>query len=128
VKFAELGDQTMKQYMLSVHNVQGAPVPSAEVMQQMFSDVDAFNQSLKTKNAWVFACGLHPADTATVVRHQGPEVLVTDGPFAESKEHLGGFWVIKCEDMDAALDLAKQASRACQNPVEVRPLQDDSTD
>jgi hypothetical protein len=73
----------------------------------------------------VFAGGLHPVDTATVVATVGDDVLLTDGPFAESKEHLGGFWVIKADDLDTALDLARQASTACMAPVEVRPFQDE---
>ncbi len=65
---------------------------------------------------------------STVVRHQGGEVVVTDGPFAESKEQLGGFWVVRAEDLDDALRLATRASKACQGPVEVRPFQDDAQD
>jgi hypothetical protein len=74
---------------------------------------------------WVFGGGLQPADIATVVDATGTEVLTTDGPFAETKEHLGGFWIITCEDLDAALAIAARGSVACRQPVEVRPFQDE---
>jgi hypothetical protein len=69
----------MSQYMLSVHNIEGQPMPAPDVMQQMFVDVEAFNQELRDTGAWVFTCGLHPADTATVVQAKNGEVLITDG-------------------------------------------------
>jgi hypothetical protein len=114
----------MKQYLLSVHSVEGEPQPSEDETQQMYKDVDAFNDRLQAEGAWVFAGGLYPAESATVVRTAGGEVVTTDGPFAESKEHIGGFWVIQAEDLDAALRLATDASIACHGPVEVRPFQD----
>lgn len=115
----------MLQYMLSVHSVEGQEPPSKEKMEKLFADVDAFNEKLKKEGAWVFAGGLEPADTATVVSVTGGEATTTDGPFAEAKEHLGGFWVIAAKDLDAALAWAKEASVACQGPVEVRPFQDE---
>jgi hypothetical protein len=118
----------MNQYLLSVFSVEGAPTPSAEAIQRAYHDVDVFNAKLREKKAWVFAGGLHPPSTATVVRVQAGEALLTDGPFAEAKEHLGGFWVIKAPDLDAALAWAKEASVACANPVEVRPFQDPAED
>ena len=118
----------MKQYLLSVHMVEGEPEPPPEEMQQAFKDVDAFNAELQQKGIWVFGGGLEPADVATVVRSSGGEVLTSDGPFAEAKEHLGGFWVIKAEDLDEALALAGLASAACKAPVEVRPFQDEPED
>jgi hypothetical protein len=118
----------MKQYLMSVHMVEGQPQPSEDVMQQMYKDVDVFNQRLQAEGAWVFAGGLYPADVATVVRTEGGKVVTTDGPFAESKEQIGGFWVIKADDLDAALRLAADASTACQGPVEVRPFQDDAVE
>ena len=118
----------MKQYQLSVHMVEGEPEPSPEEMQQAFKDVDAFNAEVQQAGRWVFAGGLHPADTATVVRASGDEVLTSDGPFAETKEQLGGFWVIKAEDLDEALRWAAKGSAACKAPVEVRPFQDDAED
>ncbi len=118
----------MKQYLLAVHMVEGEPAPPADVIQQMYKDVDQFNDKLKAQGAWVFAGGLHPADMATVVRVTGGEVLTTDGPFAETKEQLGGFWVVKAPDLDAALALAAEGAAACRGPVEVRPFQDDAED
>ena len=115
----------MKQYMLSVHYVDGQPAPSQEVMEQMYHDVEAVNVQLREAGAWVFAGGLHPASTATVVRMRDGEALTTDGPFAETKEQLGGFWVIKAADLDAALAWSAKAAQACRGPVEVRPFQED---
>jgi hypothetical protein len=116
----------MKQYLMSVHYVEGQEPPAPETMQQMFKDVDAFNAKLQAEGAWVFGGGLHTPDTATVVRYQDGEVLTTDGPFPEAKEQIGGFWIITAPDLDAALAWAAQGSKACQGPVEVRPFQDDS--
>jgi hypothetical protein len=121
-------ENSMKQYLLSVHSVADSPVPSAEEIQQAYEDVAAFNAELQDAGAWVFAGGLHPPDTATVVRIQDGDVLTTDGPFAEGKEHVGGFWVIKAADLDAALAWAVKASKACANPVEVRPFQEEPED
>jgi hypothetical protein len=118
----------MKQYLLAVHMVDGEAPPPAEEIQQRFDDVNVFNAELQTQGAWVFAGGLHPADTATVVRVQDGEVLTTDGPFAETKEQLGGFWVITAPDLDAALAWAAKGSTACRNPVEVRPFQEEPED
>jgi hypothetical protein len=114
----------VKQYLLSVYNVEG-PTPAAEEMQQIYKSVDAFNTELQTSGAWVFAGGLHPADTATVVRVSDGDILTTDGPFAETKEQLGGFWIVTAADLDAALALAARGATACRNPVEVRPFQDE---
>jgi hypothetical protein len=114
----------MTQYLLAVHMVEGGPVPSEEEMQQAYKAVDAFNAELRSSGAWVFAGGLHPPATATVVRAQGGQVVTTDGPFAETKEQLGGFWVIEAPDLDAALAWAAKGSAACGNPVEVRPFQE----
>jgi hypothetical protein len=117
----------MKQYLLSVYHAEGADyAPPVEEIQQIMSGVEAFNSELRRAGAWVFAGGLHPSSTATVVRLSGDDVLTSDGPFLEGKEHIGGFWVIKVDDLDAALALATKATRACGQPVEVRPFQDDA--
>ncbi|QXC59891.1 hypothetical protein KSP35_16120 [Aquihabitans sp. G128] len=114
----------MTQYLLSVHGTDESPYASDEEMQAAFAAVGQFNEDLQAKGAWVFACGLMPADTATVVRaHEGTDVVTTDGPFLESKEHLGGFWVIEAADLDEALAWATQGSIACKGAVEVRPMQ-----
>jgi hypothetical protein len=118
----------MKQYLLSVHMVDDAPVPSPEEIQQSYRDTDAFNAEVQQAGRWVFAGGLEPADVATVVRSEGGDVVTSDGPFAEAKEQLGGFWVIKAEDLDEALRWAARGSAACRNPVEVRPFQDGPED
>jgi len=116
----------MTQYLLSVHMVDGEEPPTDEAMQAAYKAVDVFNDKLKTQGAWVFAGGLHPADTATVVNAKDGDVLVTDGPFAEAKEQLGGFWIVDAPDLDAALKWAAEGSAACGGAVEVRPFQDDS--
>jgi hypothetical protein len=120
-----IGGVTMTQYMLSVHYVEGEEPPSEAEMQQMFADVDKLNAKMEEAGIWVFAGGLQTPDIATVVRAEDGDIVTTDGPFAESKEHVGGFWVIEVPDMDAALDWAGQATVACRGPVEVRPFQDE---
>jgi hypothetical protein len=115
----------MKQYLLAVHMVEGEPVPSEAEMQQAYKRVDALNEEIKAAGAWVFAGGLHPPAVATVVRAQSGQVITTDGPFAETKEQLGGFWVIQAADLDSALEWAAKGSAACGGPVEVRPFQDE---
>ena len=118
----------MKQYLLSVYMVEGEPEPAADTREKIYRDVDAVNAELQAAGAWVFAGGLHPANTATVVRVQDGELLTTDGPFAEGKEHIGGFWVIQASDLDAAMVWATKATRACRGPVEVRPFQENPED
>jgi len=87
-------------------------------------DLEALNDELRAAGVWVFAAGLHPPETATVVKAKGDEVLVTDGPFTEGKEHLGGFTVIEVDDLDAALGWARKLAKVLRNlPVEVRPAQ-----
>lgn len=118
----------MKEYLLSVHMDADEPAPNEEETQAMYEAVDVFNAEVRAAGNWVFADSLHPADTATVVDATGGEVLVTDGLYAETKEQLGGFWVLTAPDLDAALDLARRASAACRGPVEVRPFQDEPGD
>ena len=118
----------MNQYLLSVYSVEGQAVPAAEEMEKIYADVNALNQEIRSAGAWVFAGGLHPHTTATVVQVKDGEVLTTDGPFAESKEHIGGFWVIQAPDLDAALAWAAKATRACAAPFEVRPFQEEAPD
>jgi hypothetical protein len=117
---------TMTQYMLSVWHSPEAPIPDdPEVMQKAYKQVDALNAELQAKGIWVFGGGLHEPSSATVVRTADGNPVMTDGPFAESKEQLGGFWVIEAPDLDAALAWATRASEACMGPVEVRPFQDE---
>lgn len=115
----------MKQYMLSVHSVEGQAPPSHDEMMKMYAAVEAFNTKVREAGAWVFAGGLNPPGSATVVRVKAGEVLCTDGPFSEAKEQLGGFWVIKAADLDAAIKWASEATAACTAPVEVRPFQEE---
>ena len=117
----------MPQYLLSVwhddaYDDLATTTPAAD-MERMFAQVGAFNETLEQAGAWVFGCGLRPASTATVVRATGTDVSMTDGPYAESKEQMGGFWVIEAADLDAALEWAGKAAAACEGPVEVRPTE-----
>ena len=112
----------MAQYLLSVHGSDTDPVP--DDVQDIYAAVDRFNTDLQASGWWVFAGGLHPAGTATVVDATGGgDPVITDGPYLESKEHLGGFWIVDVPDLDAALELARQGSAACNGAVEVRPFQ-----
>ena len=113
----------MTQYLLSVYPYGDLPAVTEEQMQQSYQNVSVFNDELRKAGAWVFAGGLEDPTTATMVRAQSGLVVTTDGPFAETKEHLGGFWVIEAPDLDAALDWAGKGTVACGAPVEVRPLQ-----
>src|SRR4029077_11218502 len=111
----------MTQYLLSIYQPDGDPPPQA-VLEKVMRDVDALNRELKEAGAWVFVASLHPASAATVVRFQDGDVLTTDGPFAEGKEHIGGFIVISATDLDSALEWGAKLSRATTLPIEVRPL------
>ena len=115
----------MTQYMLSVFDDGGTQDLSADVLEKIYADVDALNKEIMEAGAWVFGGGLHPVDTATVVTEKNGETVVTDGPYAETKEQVGGFWVIEAPDLDAALEWAGKATVACQGPIEVRPFQDE---
>ena len=117
----------MARYMLSVFGPaernEFGDYPSKEAMLAAFADTGAFNEMLESTGHFVFADGLEPATTATTVDGQGERPVFTDGPYLESKEHLGGFWVIEAADLDEALALAAQGSKACRGKVEVRPFQ-----
>jgi hypothetical protein len=118
----------MKQYLLSVITPEGATPPRPEVLQPIMRNVEAINQELKAAGAWVFAGGLNSPSTATVLRLQDGEVLTTDGPFAEGKEYVGGFSIIKAPDLDAALEWGRKLTRAITLPIEVRPFVNESED
>ncbi len=115
----------MKQYLLSVVHAWDRPVPPEEEMLATFARVDGFNSELQEADALVFAGGLHPPSAATTVRPRGDDVLVTDGPFSRTEEQLGGFWVVRADDHDAALAWARKSALACGETVEVRPFQDE---
>jgi hypothetical protein len=114
----------MNQYLLSVwhDDTYELDFESADA-QRMVAQVGAFNEALQASGAFVFGGGLHPASSATVVRSTNGAVSMTDGPYAESKEQMGGFWVIEAADLDAALDWTQRAAAACEGPVELRPFQ-----
>src|ERR1700742_277392 len=116
----------MKQYLLSMYQPQG-PIPGPEVLGPVMEKLGAIREELAAQNAWVFGNGLHAPETATVVRAQDGDVLVTDGPFAEGKEHIGGFWIIQAPDLDEALAWARKATLASALPIEVRPMVDQDT-
>jgi len=114
----------MPQYLLSVWHDDSYELDfSTPEAQRVGAQVGAFNAELQSAGAWVFAAGLHPAASATVVRSAGGAVSMTDGPYAESKEQMGGFWVVDAADLDAALAWAQKGAAACEAPVEVRPIQ-----
>lgn len=114
----------MTQYLLSVHTIDGeAREPmTAEDMAQSYKQIGVLEEEMKSAGAWLFSGRLHEPDTATVVRMSGGEVLTTDGPFVESKEHLGGFYIIEADDLDAALAWASKVTAAVGRPIEVRPF------
>ena len=115
----------MPQYLLSVwHDADYDLDFSTPEAQRIVAQVDKVNDELQRAGAWVFAAGLHPASSATVIRSSGGEVSMTDGPYAETKEQMGGFWIIQASDLDTALDWAGKAAAACEGPVEVRPTED----
>lgn len=115
----------MKQYLLSIYQPDG-DLPPSEVLDPIMRDVEAVNAELRAAGAWVFAGGLHPPGTATVVRVKEGDALITDGPYLEGKEHIGGFTVIQASDLDAALEWGRKLARAITLPIEVRPLQEGS--
>ncbi|GII29133.1 YciI family protein [Planotetraspora mira] len=116
----------MKQYMLSVIQPDGDP-PPPEIMDPITRNLDALNQEMKAAGVWVFASRLHPASTATVLRVKDGDVLMTDGPYAEGKEHLGGFTIIRAPDLDAALEWGSRLAQAIGLlPIEVRPFEDEA--
>jgi hypothetical protein len=111
----------MRQYLLSVVEPDGDP-PPPEALREVMRRLAEVNRELEEAGAWVFAGGLHPPATATVLRPSGDDVLVTDGPFAEGKEHVGGFTIIRAADLDAALAWGRKLVRATGLPIEVRPF------
>jgi hypothetical protein len=117
----------MAQYLLSVYGpaemTELGSYPDKATMDKAMADTGAFNERLQAAGYFVYANGLASATTATVVDGQGEVPVFTDGPYLESKEHLGGFWIIEATDLDQALALAAEGSKACQGKVEVRPFQ-----
>jgi hypothetical protein len=116
----------MAKYLLSTHTVEGeAREPMADdEMQRMFREMGSIEEDMRSSGAWVFSARLHEPDTATVVRMAEGEMLTTDGPFAESKEHLAGFYIVEAEHLDAALTWASRVAACIRRPIEVRPFLD----
>ena len=116
----------MTHYLLAVHGpaeiAEYGNYGSKEEMEEAFAATGAFNDKLRADGYWVFAGGLQSASTATVVDGQGETPVMTDGPYLETKEVIGGFWVIDAPDLDVALKLAAEGSKACRGKVEVRPF------
>ncbi len=116
----------MTHYLLTVHGPaernEFGGYGSKQEMEEAFAATGVFNDTLHADGYWVFAGGLQPASTATVVDGQGDTPVLTDGPYLETKEVIGGFWVIDAPDLDVALKLAAQGSKACRGKVEVRPF------
>ena len=112
----------MKQYLLSVCYPAGGTQPPPDVLQRIMRDVRAVQAEMQSAGAWVFSGGLHPANTATVLRQQGGDIVLTDGPFIESKEQIGGITIVKVSDIDAALGWGRKLARAIGVPIEVRPF------
>lgn len=117
----------MTHYLLSVHGPAErgdfGDYGSKEEMEEAFATTAAFNEQLRADGYWVFAGGLEPVSTSTVVDGQGGTPIMVDGPYLETKEALGGFWVIDAPDLDVAVELAAAASQACRAKVEVRPFE-----
>lgn len=115
----------MKQYLLSIYQPDGG-TPPPEFLEKVMRDVHALLEEAKAAGVWVFNGGLHPPTTATVLRLQRDEVLMTDGPYAEGKEHIGGFMIVKAPDLDVALEWGRKLARAVPLPIEVRPFKEEA--
>lgn len=111
----------MTQYLLSIYQPDGG-VPEAEFLAEVGRRLALLNEEITAAGGWVFTGGLHPPDTATVVHRRGDDVVVTDGPYLEGKEHIGGFWIVEAPDLDVALGWARKATDATTLPIEVRPF------
>lgn len=113
----------MANYMLSMQQPDGPP-PEPDVLEPIMKDLLRINDEIRAAGSWVFTAGLKPPESATVVRREGERMLITDGPYAEAAEHLGGFWIVDVEDLDAALAWAERIVEATSLPIEVRPVAD----
>jgi hypothetical protein len=114
----------MTRYLLNVMQPDGDP-PPAEVLEPIMRDIAKLNEEMKRAGAWVFSGGLFPPETATVVRVTDGRTMMTDGPYIEGKEHVGGFTIIEAPDLDAALEWARRAAETITLPIEVRPFRED---
>ena len=117
----------MKQYLLSVCYPAGGSPPSPAALNRIMSDVITLQKEMQSAGVWVFSGGLHASDTATVLRHQHGDIVLTDGPFIESKEQIGGITIVRVPDLDVALSWARKLGRATTTPIEVRPFMEHSS-
>ena len=112
----------MKQYLLSIYQPDGPP-PPPETLEPIMRQVAALNREMQDAGVWVFSGGLHAPETATVLQLTRGEVVMTDGPYVEGKEHIGGFYIITAPDLDAALEWGRKVAQVITLPIEVRPFQ-----
>ena len=112
----------MKQYLLSVCYPAGGTPPPPDALERIMRDVHVIQKEMQSAGVWVFSGGLHPANTATVLRQQGGDIITTDGPFIESKEQIGGLTILEASDLDAALAWGRKLANAIGVPIEVRPF------
>ena len=117
----------MKNYLLSVYQPEGTP-PPPDVLDKIMQELGILRDEMKAAGAWVFSGGLNAPSTATVLRFDGSDVLLTDGPFAEGKEYLGGFTIVRAPDLDSALEWGRRLARVVTLPIEVRPFVDGTGD
>jgi len=117
----------MKQYLLSVCYPAGSSQPAPAVLTKIMNDVKALRGEMQSAGVWVFSGGLHASDSATVLRHQNGDIVLTDGPFIESKEQIGGITIVRVPDLDAALMWARKLAHATTTPIEVRPFMEHPT-
>jgi hypothetical protein len=117
----------MKQYLLSVCYPAGSSQPAPAVLTKIMNDVKALRADMQSAGVWVFSGGLHASDSATVLRHQNGDIVLTDGPFIESKEQIGGITIVRVPDLDAALMWARKLAHATISPIEVRPFMEHPT-
>jgi|SRR5580698_6661447 hypothetical protein len=117
----------MKQYLLSVCYPADCCQPPPAALNKIMGDVMALRREMQSAEVWVFSGGLHAADSATVLRHQGGDIVPTDGPFIESKEQIGGITIVRVPDLDAALSWARKLARATTTAIEVRPFVEQSS-
>ena len=112
----------MKQYLLSVCYPAGSTAPAPEALKKIMTDVEAVRKEMQAAGVWLFSGGLHPPSSATVLRDQNGEIVITDGPFIESKEQIGGLTILRAPDLDAAIAWGRKLARAITTPIEVRPF------
>jgi hypothetical protein len=117
----------MKNYLLSVYQPEGTP-PPPDVLEKIMAELGTLRDEMKAAGVWVFSGGLNAPSTATVLRFDGSDVLMTDGPFAEGKEYLGGFTIVRAPDLDSALEWGRRLARVVTLPIEVRPFADGTGD